>query len=165
MGIFRRFEDIEAWQLARCLTREGYALTRAPGFAQDSALRDQIRRACISITSDIAEGHERSTPRDFARFLSIARASCAEVRSQSPSALDREYVSPDDFARLTTLGVCIGAALAALIRSLLSYAVFEPDTTYDASSSESSPLDPPSRPPPDPSPALASPLNPLPSQP
>ncbi len=132
MSSFRRFEDIEAWQLGRELTRDVYTLTRTPGFVQDFALRDQIRRACISVTSNIAEGHERSTPRDFARFLSIPRASCAEVRSRLYCALDQHYVTPDDFARLTTLCVRIGAALASLIRYLLSTTVSEPATSYDA---------------------------------
>lgn len=137
MSTFKRFEDIEAWQLGRELTRDVYALTRQEPFARDFALRDQIRRACISITSNIAEGHERSSPRDFARFLTIAKASCAEVRSQLYVALDQHYVDPDNFERLTTLCRRIGAALAGLIRHLLTKAgISEPMESYDSSADD-----------------------------
>lgn len=130
MSGFKRFEELHAWQIGRELTRDVYALTRQESFARDFALRDQIRRACISITSNIAEGHERPTPRDTARFLHIAKASCAEVRSQLYVALDEQYLTDDQFERLTTLCRRIGAALAALIRHHTSL-VSEPSAPYD----------------------------------
>ncbi len=145
MSTFKRFEDIEAWQRGRELTRDAYALTRQESFARDFALRDQIRRACISITSNIAEGHERSSPRDFARFLTIAKASCAEVRSQLYLALDQRYVETDEFERLTTLCRRIGAALAGLIRHLLTRAgVSDPLELYDPSTNSQEADSPPS---------------------
>ncbi|WP_412070483.1 four helix bundle protein [Rubrivirga sp. IMCC43871] len=75
MSTFQRFEDIEAWQLGRELTQRVYASSREGAFARDFALRDQIRRAAISITSNIAEGFERHTRTEFCRFLDIAKAS------------------------------------------------------------------------------------------
>lgn len=154
MSSFKRFEDIQAWQLGRELTRDVYASTRSGSFSRDRALVDQVRRACISITSNIAEGHERRSPRDFARFLTIAKASCAEVRSQLYVALDEAYLSADEFDRLSTLCNRIGAALAGLIRYLLSApAVSEPDSEYDLSPNAPLPVD------------SSSPLNPSTSQP
>ncbi len=154
MSSFKRFEHIQAWQLGRELTRDVYAATRSGAFSRDRALVDQVRRACISITSNIAEGHERRSPRDFARFLVIAKASCAEVRSQLYVALDEAYLLPDDFDRFTNVCNRIGAALAGLIRYLISTATLaEPDVLYDAHADAVRPDGP------------SSPLNPSTSQP
>ena len=120
MSSFKRFEDIEAWQLGRELTRWVYAATREDAFARDFALRDQIRQAAISITSNIAEGFERRTRREFCRFLDMAKASNAEVRSQLYVALDEEYLTPDDFDELYELSSHIGAKVGALLRYLRS---------------------------------------------
>lgn len=120
MSSFKRFEDIEAWQLGRELTRRVYAATREDAFARDFALRDQIRQAAISITSNIAEGFERRTRREFCRFLDMAKASNAEVRSQLYVALDEEYLTPDDFDELYELSSHIGAKVGALLRYLRS---------------------------------------------
>ncbi|PSQ92571.1 MAG: four helix bundle protein, partial [Bacteroidetes bacterium SW_4_67_19] len=81
MATFHRFEDIESWQKARRLARRIYELTGNGDFARDFGLRDQIRRAAVSIMSNIAEGFERGSRREFARFLDIAKASAGEVRS------------------------------------------------------------------------------------
>ena len=132
MSTFKRFEDIQAWQLGRDRTRDVYDATRPGAFSRDHALVNQIRRACISITSNIAEGHERASPRDFARFLTVARASCTEVRMQLYVALDESSIGSDSFDRLATLCRRIGAALAALIRHLPSSpGVSEPYSGYD----------------------------------
>ena len=120
MSSFQRFEDIEAWQLARELTQRVYRATRDGDFARDAALRNQIRRAAISITSNIAEGFERRTRAEFARFLDIAKASNAEVRSQLYVALDEGYLSADDFDALYELSSHVGAKLGALLRYLRS---------------------------------------------
>ena len=116
MSTFQRFEDIEAWRLGRELTQRVYAATREGDFARDFALRDQIRRAAISITSNIAEGFERRTRREFCRFLDMAKASNAEVRSQLYVALDEGYLSPDDFDALYELSTHTGAKLGGLLR-------------------------------------------------
>lgn len=113
MAGFKRFEEIEAWQIARKLNLEVYRVTGSGPFARDFGLRDQIRRASISVSSNIAEGFARRSPKDFARFLTIARASAAEVCSQLYLALDLEYVTQDDFDTLYRLaqrsgGSCSG---------------------------------------------------------
>lgn len=93
MPTIRQFEDILAWQKGCELAETIYRLTREGEFSRDFALKDQIRRAVISITSNIAEGFERGGNREFIHFLSHAKGSCGEVRSQLYLALDAEYLS------------------------------------------------------------------------
>src|SRR5438093_5820270 len=96
----RQFEDLIAWQKARALTREIYSVPSTVAFAKDFGLREQIRRASVSIMSNLAEGFERGGPIEFHRFLSIAKASCAELRSQLYVARDVEYLEHQTFLRL-----------------------------------------------------------------
>ena len=96
----RKFEDLIAWQKTRSLTREIYNVTSIGAFAKDFGLREQIRRASVSIMSNLAEGFERGGPIEFHRFLSIAKASCAELRSQLYVARDVEYLEHQTFSRL-----------------------------------------------------------------
>ena len=95
-----RFEDIEAWQEARRLVQAIYALTGDGQFVKDFGLRDQIRRASVSIMSNIAEGFERGSDKNFARFLFMAKGSAGEVRSQLYIAADHGY---SEQARVTEL--------------------------------------------------------------
>jgi four helix bundle protein len=118
MAAFSRFEDIEAWQMGRTLTNDVYALTRKTRFDQDRSLRHQLRRACVSITSNIAEGFERHSHADFARFLDAARGSSAEVRSQLYVALDQHYIDQVAFDQAYALSTRISSALAGLLRHL-----------------------------------------------
>ena len=96
----RKFEDLIAWQKARALTREIYHVTSTGAFAKDFGLREQIRRASVSIMSNLAEGFERGGRIEFHRFLNIAKASCAELRSQLYVARDVEYLEHQMFDRL-----------------------------------------------------------------
>lgn len=100
MATFKRVEDIEVWQRARVLTREIYRISNLGNFSKDFGLRDQIRRASVSIMSNIAEGFERSGSGEFAQFLSMAKGSSGEVRTQLYIALDQNYVNQADFKRL-----------------------------------------------------------------
>ena len=100
MNGIQRFEAIIAWQKARILTADLYKATEHGKFARDFGLRDQIRKASVSIMSNIAEGFERGKPAEFHQFLSIAKASCAEVRSQLYVALDAGYLLEASFAQL-----------------------------------------------------------------
>ena len=100
MATIRQFEDILSWQKARDLTREIYTATKKDEFSKDFALKDQIRRAAISITSNIAEGFERDGSREFIQFLSHAKGSCGEVRSQLYLALDAGYLKEDEWKTL-----------------------------------------------------------------
>jgi len=100
MAKIERFEDLIAWQKARELTRAVYEATRQGAFAKDYGLSSQIQRAAVSIMSNIAEGFERGGRGEFHQFLSTAKASCAEVRSQLYVALDAGYFSQDTFDQL-----------------------------------------------------------------
>src|ERR1700730_8761860 len=95
-----RFEDFIAWQKARKLTGDIYKVTSIGKFARDFGLKDQIRRAAVSIMSNIAEGFERGRPTEFHQFLSIAKGSCAELRSQLYVAFDAHYVNEPQFREL-----------------------------------------------------------------
>ena len=95
-----RFEELIAWQKARVLTREIYEITRRGAFARDFGLSGQIQRAAVSIMSNIAEGFERGGRGEFHQFLSTAKASCAEVRSQLYVALDVGYLEEQKFHAL-----------------------------------------------------------------
>ena len=92
-----RFEDLIAWQKARVLTAEIYRVSSQGHFARDFGLRDQICRAAVSVMSNIAEGFERNRAAESHHFLSIAKASCGEVRSQLYVALDAGYLNEDVF--------------------------------------------------------------------
>ncbi len=103
MGRIERFEDLVAWQKARELTKEVYLVTEKGAFGKDFPLRDQIRRAALSVMSNIAEGFDRGGRSEFHQFLVVAKASCAEVRSQLYVALDVGYLPDDSFQRLLTM--------------------------------------------------------------
>jgi len=98
MEKIKRFEDLIAWQKARELTKRIYRLTNKGLFSKDFGLRDQIRRASVSIMSNLAEGFERGGRAEFHQFVVISKGSCAEVRSQLYVALDVEYITQKEFA-------------------------------------------------------------------
>ncbi|HVU12838.1 MAG TPA: four helix bundle protein [Phototrophicaceae bacterium] len=100
MSHVESFEDLVAWQKARSLTKAIYQVTGSEKFARNFTLVDQIRRAAISIMSNIAEGFERGNRGEFHHFLVIAKASCAEVRSQLYIALDAGYLNQVEFESL-----------------------------------------------------------------
>jgi four helix bundle protein len=113
-----RFEDLIAWQKARILTRQIYLITSKGDFARDFGLRDQIRRAAVSVMSNIAEGFERNRPTEFHQYLSIAKGSCAEVRSQLYVALDAGYVSQEVFSESFCLCEEVGRIIGGLRASI-----------------------------------------------
>ena len=96
----RRFEDLLAWQKARALTAGVYDVTADGSFSRDFDLRNQIREAAVSTMSNIAEGFDRASHNEFHRFLSIAKGSCGELRSQLYVALDAGYIDRETFGRL-----------------------------------------------------------------
>jgi four helix bundle protein len=118
MGKVECFEDLIAWQKARAWTREIYSITRKGAFARDYGLAGQIQRACVSVMSNIAEGFERGKRGEFHQFVSIAKASCGEVRSQLYVALDVGYVAQDQFNSLVAQGAEVGRILGGLRSSL-----------------------------------------------
>jgi four helix bundle protein len=113
-----RFEDLIAWQKARVLTRDIYAVTRRGAFARDFGLRDQIQRASVSIMSNLAEGFDRGKRSEFHQFACVAKGSCAEVRSDLYVALDADYLTTSVFdslyAKTDEVGRIIGGLRASL---------------------------------------------------
>lgn len=118
MSKIHRFEDIEAWQLARTLTAEVYKLTREDAFNRDYGMKDQIQRASVSVMNNIAEGFERGSNKDFAKFLFISRGSAGEVRSLLYVAHDLGYINEAEFEQGKELCCRIGGALWRLIQHL-----------------------------------------------
>jgi four helix bundle protein len=97
MARINNFEDLEAWKAARELNRVVYEISRRDPFAKDFGLRNQVCRAATSVMSNIAEGFERDGDKEFANFLSLAKGSLGEVRSQLYIALDQEYITEQEF--------------------------------------------------------------------
>jgi four helix bundle protein len=95
-----RFEDIDGWRAARELTREIYRVSSDASFARGFGLRDQIRRAAVSIMSNIAEGFGRGGNKEFIQFLSTAKGSASEVQSQLYVAMDVGYIPQTTFDNL-----------------------------------------------------------------
>jgi four helix bundle protein len=118
MASIEKFEDIEAWQKARELTREIYRVTNRGTFAKDFGLRDQIRRASVSIMSNIAEGFGRGGNREFIQFLSMAKGSVSEVQAQLYVAVDAGYLTKDQFQQLYSLSQSTGNLIGGFIRYL-----------------------------------------------
>jgi four helix bundle protein len=118
MASFRRFEDIEAWQVARRLNQKIWALVSTGAFGRDFALSDQINRAAGSAMDNIAEGFDSGTDAEFARFLRYSQRSCAEVKSQLYRARDREHVTSDDVAEISALIEEVSRKVGSLIRFL-----------------------------------------------
>ena len=118
MATFKKFEEIECWKRARQLTRRVYEITNKPAFAKDFGLKDQIRRASVSVMSNIAEGYDRSGTAEFVHFLATAKGSAAEVKCQLYVAADQSYIQDDDFIELSALASETGSMLAGLMKYL-----------------------------------------------
>jgi four helix bundle protein len=116
-----RFEDIEAWQLARELARKVYRLTKKPEFAKHYGLKRQIQDAAGSSMHNIAEGFDSETNAEFVRFLRYAKRSCTEVQSELYVALDEEYISPNEFKDVYEQARRTRAAVRGFINYLKKY--------------------------------------------
>ena len=109
-----KFEDLIAWQKARKLTQGIYQTSRRGAFAKDFGLAGQIQRASVSIMSNIAEGFERGGRGEFHQFLSVAKASCAEVRSLLYVALDIKYIDKTEFRKIMDKAEEVGRIVGGL---------------------------------------------------
>jgi len=96
MSTIKKFEEIEAWKMARNMVQNIYTYSNVGVFSRDYAFRDQIRRASVSVISNIAEGFESQTQALFITYLGRAKASAGEVRSQLYLAFDLGYINQDE---------------------------------------------------------------------
>ena len=110
----KTFEELGVWQKARELTKSVYQITSTGGWSKDYGLRDQIRRAAVSIMSNIAEGFERRGDAEFGHFLSVAKGSAGELRSQLYVALDVQYLDQPAFAKLFSLASEVSRMISGL---------------------------------------------------
>lgn len=118
MGSITTFEDIQAWQESRVLVSNIYDVTNSEKFKIDFDLKSQIRRASISTMSNIAEGFERQSNKEFIYFLNISKASVGEVRSQLYIALDQEYITNIEFNALQNQTNSIAKQIGGFIKYL-----------------------------------------------
>ena len=120
MSTAKRFEDLDVWQKARDLTNSIYKLSSTGNFSRDFGLRDQMRRAAVSIMSNIAEEFESQTQVMFIQFLGRAKGSAGVVRAQLYIAKDQDYISSEDFGSAFALAETCSKQLARFIHYLES---------------------------------------------
>ena len=119
MASFSKFEDIEAWQLARQLCNMIHEWTLRPDFAKDYRLKGQIEGSGGSIMDNIAEGYERGGNNEFINFLSIAKGSCGETRSQCYRVLDFKYINQSEFEAAYALCLKVSSKITKLMNYLI----------------------------------------------
>ncbi len=118
MARINKFEDLVCWQKARILMKEIYSITNAAGFSKDFALRDQTRRAGISVMLNIAEGFCRKSHKEFKQFLFFSHGSLGEIQSALYIALDQSYINKKKFDELYALCEEDSKIISGLIKSL-----------------------------------------------
>ena len=118
MATIERFEDLEGWKKGRELARLVYEVTAIGEFARDFGLRDQIRRAAVSVLSNIAEGFERDGNKELRQFLTVAKGSAGEVKAQLYVALDAGFIDQEQFSRLCSMATEVGKLMGGFIRYL-----------------------------------------------
>jgi len=117
MGV-KRFEDLIGWQKSKELFKLTHGVISKPPILKDFALRDQMRRASLSVMSNIAEGFDRGGDKEFVQFLFHAKGSCAELRSQFHAAQDIGYLNQDDYKLLSELAEETSRILQGLIKAI-----------------------------------------------
>lgn len=119
--MIEKFEDLIVWQKSRVLAREIYKWSSRDEISKDYPLKDQIRRSAVSIMANIAEGFDRYRPTEFHQFLSIAKGSCAELRSHLYVALDAGYLPSKEFDHLSGITKDISNLVGALRTSVAAH--------------------------------------------
>lgn len=114
----RGFEDLFVWQKSIQLVKHIYVLTARGEITRDFSLRDQLRRAAISVPSNIADGYERASRKEYIQFLNIAKGSAGEIRSLLRVAFEIGYLSKSDHDRLIADVVELSGSLSNHIKSL-----------------------------------------------
>lgn len=118
MSTIRNFEDLECWKMARDLCKKIYLFTNKDKFSKDFSLKNQIRNSSGSVMDNIAEGFSRGGNKEFSQYLSIARGSAGEVKSQLYRAIDQKYITDDEFATAKDLTDQIGRAITGFMNYL-----------------------------------------------
>lgn len=114
---YQSFKELKVWQLAKGLAVETYKLTNMDAFGRDRGLRDQMRRAAVSVAANIAEGYERNSNKEFIRFLLIAKGSLSELRTHLEIAAEIGYLGNGNFPKIEDRCLHIGSMLTKLIHS------------------------------------------------
>ena len=112
------FENLEVWVDARYITKRIYTLSSSGPLSKDYSLREQIRKSCVSVVSNIAEGYERGGDKEFPQFLSQAKASAGEVRAQLFICFDVGYLSKQEFDELRQKVLSISRQISGLMKYL-----------------------------------------------
>ncbi|WP_423820087.1 four helix bundle protein [Salinimicrobium sp. TIG7-5_MAKvit] len=118
MGTLKNFEDLEIWKSARGICNDIFKITQNFDLKSDYKLYDQMNGSSGSVMDNIAEGFERNGNREFIQFLAIAKASCGETRSQLHRALDRNYLSKEEFDLLYTKLILLSKQISSFINYL-----------------------------------------------
>lgn len=113
-----RFEELEIWKISISIVKEIYDITAIGKFSKDFGLKDQIRRAAVSISSNIVEGFEKRSNNEFRRFLLISKGSAAEVRNQLFIALAIEYITQKDFDKIDKILIELGGKIGSFVNYL-----------------------------------------------
>jgi four helix bundle protein len=121
MATIKNFEELDVWKLGMELCSNIYSLTNTDLFSKDYSLKDQIRRAAISVPSNISEGYEREGINQFIYFLVIAKGSCGELRTQLKIALNLKYIDEKEYNRLNDKCLSTSKQLAGFIKYLRNY--------------------------------------------
>ena len=139
-----KFEDLIAWHKARELTRAIYQITAAGRFAKDFGLRDQIRRAAVSVMSNLAEGFERGGRAEFHQFLNVAKSTCAELRPKLYVALDATHLNPSTFRQVMLQAEEVARIIGSLRKAVHTQRTLARSSTTKTKSAnpQSSALDP-----------------------
>ncbi|KJS05495.1 MAG: 30S ribosomal protein S23 [Flavobacteriales bacterium BRH_c54] len=118
MATITKFEDLEIWQLANSLSSEIYDVIKSTDLDTDYALKNQIDRSAMSISDNIAEGFEREGNKEFIHFLSIAKGSCGETRSQLYKVSYRNYIDNEKFEELKSKTELISKKISTFMKYL-----------------------------------------------
>lgn len=118
MALAKSFTDLKMWQESHKFALEIYKYTAEFPKSETFGLTNQLRRACVSVTSNITEGFERKSKKEFKQFLVIARGSLGEIQSQLLLARDLNYINLNQFKKLAEQSVIIHKQINAFIRSL-----------------------------------------------
>lgn len=118
MASVKRFEDLEIWQLSRALCKDIYDVIESTNLKNNFKLCNQIDSSSGSVMDNIAEGFERNGNREFIQFLSIAKASCGETRSQLYRVFDRNFISEEKFETLREQTEVLSRKIGSFIKYL-----------------------------------------------